>query len=250
MYRCKVLLASVALVVATSTLYGQIFDYPDINSYPACIENYYFYNKARRVTGAVNEECGNESPAFWHTAPFGNWGIDSNYTAKYDGYQFPGWKISDGWFQWNSCTTTVSEYRAPSPCHQFYNDGRISDNSCTTQSGTGRGDALHAESTTVWHALASHPISCTSLSPGVQVFNSLHMHVYELDNFPGLYTLHQESDAVTMLTYPQISVPLTCNSDTDECSGSSGWYSQASSSKPGTGVSASIKVRVTIEPVG
>jgi uncharacterized protein (TIGR03437 family) len=62
-----------------------------------------------------------------HTAPFGNWGVTSNFGPALNGHQFQGWchdtrtcdnenncrtNCSDGWYEWNSCTDQ-SRYRAP-----------------------------------------------------------------------------------------------------------------------------------------
>ena len=44
-------------------------------------------NQSRRVVGAVHAEC----PGAPHTAPFGNWGVGSNYGQKGDSHQFDGW---------------------------------------------------------------------------------------------------------------------------------------------------------------
>ncbi|HXG33909.1 MAG TPA: hypothetical protein VNJ11_11125, partial [Bryobacteraceae bacterium] len=45
-----------------------------------------------------------EEPLCFHSAPFGNWGVDSNYGTRVDGDQFQGWHYGDGHHQWNSCT--------------------------------------------------------------------------------------------------------------------------------------------------
>ncbi len=71
-------------------------------------------NKSRRVMGPVSAEC----PAPFHSAPFGNWGVTSNFGQKLDGHQFDGWcrnmqacdnlgscrSCSGRWYEWNSCT--------------------------------------------------------------------------------------------------------------------------------------------------
>lgn len=43
----------------------------------------------RHVYGPVNTECGGCSG---HTAPFGNWGVNSFFGPLWDGDQYPGWK--------------------------------------------------------------------------------------------------------------------------------------------------------------
>jgi hypothetical protein len=80
-------------------------------------------NDARRVMGPVHAEC----PGSIHSAPFGNWGVTSNFGRRRDGHQFDGWchntyycdnwgncKVDcrDGWYEWNSCTD-ISRYQQP-----------------------------------------------------------------------------------------------------------------------------------------
>ncbi|MBK9171224.1 MAG: hypothetical protein IPM24_27735 [Bryobacterales bacterium] len=72
-------------------------------------------NRARRAIRNVNAEC----PHPVHSAPFGNWGVTSNFGVKRDSNQFQGWcrdqrmcdnngncsnVCRDGWLEWNSCT--------------------------------------------------------------------------------------------------------------------------------------------------
>ncbi len=67
-------------------------------------------NQNRFVWGPVNVECGWEGSC-WHSPPFGNWGVTSNYGQKQDGDQFQGWKpkwskLTFRWqLHWNSCTS-------------------------------------------------------------------------------------------------------------------------------------------------
>lgn len=65
-------------------------------------------NRLRRVRGRIMVECGNECPVWplplCHSAPFGNWGVDSIYGPTTNDDQFRGWKNLDGHGQWNSCT--------------------------------------------------------------------------------------------------------------------------------------------------
>lgn len=81
-------------------------------------------NQSRRVTGQIHAECPDD---IVHSAPFGNWGVTSNFGKKGDSHQFDGWchntrvcdnsgncrtECVDGWYEWNSCTDH-SLYRAP-----------------------------------------------------------------------------------------------------------------------------------------
>lgn len=69
-----------------------------------------------------------------HTAPFGNWGVDTESSGRRDGHQFQGWchnrrlcdnngdcddYCEDDWHEWNSCTSDLSEYSPPND--EFYN---------------------------------------------------------------------------------------------------------------------------------
>src|SRR5713226_6868610 len=81
-------------------------------------------NQSRKVTGSIHAECPED---IFHSAPFGNWGVTSNFGQKRDGHQFDGWchesrvcdnsgfcktDCQDGWYEWNSCTDHPL-YRAP-----------------------------------------------------------------------------------------------------------------------------------------
>ncbi|MGH9720986.1 MAG: hypothetical protein ACRD8O_12295, partial [Bryobacteraceae bacterium] len=72
-------------------------------------------NQARKVFGPVHAECQDASGVI-HSAPFGNWGVSSNYGPKRNDHQFDGWchntricdndgscrnNCSDGWYEWN-----------------------------------------------------------------------------------------------------------------------------------------------------
>lgn len=74
---------------------------------PACRVTVSLENQLRRVTGTVMEEC----PGI-HSAPFGNWGVESDYDSRKDKDQFRGWKPRWGTKgQWNSCTLQLLRRR-------------------------------------------------------------------------------------------------------------------------------------------
>ena len=96
-----------------------------------CNVRYVTKNKSRYVHGPVDEECGISEP---NSPPFGNWGVETESTERSDGQQFQGWchnqwltdndgntekYCKDGWYEWNSCTTTLARFRPPN--HHFYN---------------------------------------------------------------------------------------------------------------------------------
>ncbi len=86
----------------------------------ACVVVLTGQNRYRKVAGMVNVECG--YPNEIHTAPWGNWGVQSNYGNIKDTDQFRGWKHIDGprtKLQWNSCTTAKEKFRAPN--RKYYN---------------------------------------------------------------------------------------------------------------------------------
>ena len=58
-----------------------------------CQFSYTGLTKDRRVMGPVNTECHGDTSCIStpHSAPFGNWGVTSNYGHKIDGHQFDGW---------------------------------------------------------------------------------------------------------------------------------------------------------------
>jgi hypothetical protein len=89
-------------------------------------------NRQRRAMNGINVEC----PGSIHTAPFGNWGVTSNYGKKQNGHQFQGWcrdrfvcdnsgkcetDCRDEWYEWNSCTTHA-RFRAPN-CYLYNSAG-------------------------------------------------------------------------------------------------------------------------------
>ncbi len=72
-----------------------------------CIINVNLVNHNRYVYQST-EECGQ----FWHTSPWGNWGVNSNVGTRRDTDQFKGWHqpCTQTKVEWNSCTTE-SRYR-------------------------------------------------------------------------------------------------------------------------------------------
>ncbi len=170
-------------------------------------------NRNRRVLGNVNAEC----PHPLHSAPFGNWGVTSNFGPKINGHQFQGWcqnlrvcdnrgncfnACGDRWFEWNSCTDHP-DFRPPN-C-TLYNA-----KDCTEQESPLGVNVMSTRTVDV-------PVRCpldttgdgqfdrggcadvTSWSPG-QNFMSL----YELD--PAT-----PDELVQTLYFPPTPVALTCN---------------------------------------
>ncbi|MEZ5365816.1 MAG: hypothetical protein R2748_26665 [Bryobacterales bacterium] len=192
----------VALVLLlASTLAGQV-----------CRLSVTGLNRNRRVFGPVNTECG---PL--HSAPFGNWGVTSNFGPSRDGHQFDGWchdssvtyndgkpqnKCNTAWYQWNSCTSHTN-YSAPN-C-TLYNSEE-----CTVQESTTGVNVLAAQTVEL-------PVSCPTDVDGDGIADTggcsdlrsyAHgtnfMTIYELDPFTG-------NQLVQTLIFPETPVSLDCS---------------------------------------
>src|ERR1700709_21443 len=98
-------------------------------------------NQRGRVGVAVRAECP-EHPL--RSAPFGNWGVTSNFGQKGDSHQFDGWchnvrvcdnngacsnVCQDGWYEWNSCT---DHPRFTAPNCSLYNAAGCTEQTTTT----------------------------------------------------------------------------------------------------------------------
>jgi uncharacterized protein (TIGR03437 family) len=186
-------------------------------------------NRERRVIEEIHAECPED---FIHSAPFGNWGVTSNFGGKVDGHQFDGWchdvricdnagncrnACMDGWYEWNSCTDN-SLFRAPN-C-TLYNSAQ-----CTEQTSP-TGINIHGMKQ------VDVPVSCPSASGGgcgdVKQFASG-------TNFLSLYELDPVCcDALVQSVYfPEVTVPLTC--DALGCApAQSGWVKPSFWDSPAT----------------
>jgi len=163
-------------------------------------------NQNRFVWGPVNVECGWEEYGCWHSPPFGNWGVTSNYGQKQDSAQFQGWKPKDSKMQWNSCTSGY-----PPPSCDYYNW-----NACTQQRD--------------WYTVNVHgtkgvtiQVTCPRDTNGdgqcdtggckdVYTYGEWTnwMTLYELDP-PGFPPWCGTDDLVETLYFPTTYVYLTCN---------------------------------------
>ena len=170
-------------------------------------------NQSRRVTGPIHAEC----PDAIHSAPFGNWGVTSNYGQKHDSHQFDGWchdmrvcdnsgacrmACADGWYEWNSCTDN-SLFTAPN-C-SLYNSA-----SCTAQETT-TGVNVHGTIT------VDIPVRCPVDTNGDRVPDQggcKDVQQYSSGtNFLSLYELDPVccDELVQTVYYPQTVAPLTCD---------------------------------------
>ena len=195
-----------------------------------------FWNQKRRVPGPVNEECDDvQYPTQWHDPPFGNWGVDSNYGARWNGDQFAGWKNKGNQLhektQWNSCTTERPQV-FPMGNSAYFNDPIPARTKQKADPDDARAYAVQQWDT-------GYPfdpdMSCEDVLPPLLVYSGLFMNLYELD-------APDNDDWVASMSYPTHSVPITCQSAWN-CTGASveGWTPPSSSSQ------ATADIRLTLE---
>jgi hypothetical protein len=151
-------------------------------------------NGDRFSWGPFWQEC-NSFP-WWHTAPFGNWGVDTPVSDRSDSFEWAGWKDLDGWQQWNTCTT---DYPPPSSDNYNYNNftSQASDFGWQTH---GHG-FLYGTPTT----------SCEYLNGVIYTMEENSNDIYELDA--------DGDDLIGTIVFPEQSFPLSC----------SGYYTSATS---------------------
>ena len=171
-----------------------------------------FYNDLRRVTGPVNTEC-----TWPHSPPWGNWGVESGFGRRWDGFQFAGWKLKENWRQWNSCT---GQYTAP----QYFNDGPSSQRADPEQQHYYA--VTHKET---WPYLGT----CRA----VFTYYGLYMELWELDKF-------DRDDKIGRLYYPGIHFVTSC-SQPGTCSGQSSWVSPRPGGRGGITDIATADIQVT-----
>ncbi len=242
----------VVLVIAIAVPFGSLDPFrlfrPQVvrsqgNIQPSCYAVVDFYNRNRRVTGDINAECLGSI----HSAPFGNWGVRSNWGVALDGVQFAGWKGS-GKPQWNSCTTDQENFptgvqgywdsNGPlwpggSQLSYFYNDPFPAR---TKQKANPDNTRLYASA--IWGLADPFDpnASCADLHPGVYSFDPF-MKPYELD-WP------DDDELVATLRYDRVNLPITCSGS--QCSGQhQGWLGPASGDQD---VTAEIRITITMVP--
>ena len=191
------------LTFVTATLADVL---PAQYGYEACVVVLQGQNRNRKVAGAVGTECG---PV--HSAPWGNWGVNSNYGPTQDTSQFPGWYHADGplrKLQWNSCTTKIpfslksciyhNAPRAGSPSH--YCEMQASDHIAT-----------HG---TLKYRYSYRPCPPPWWPPHPSGFNGCRgtKTVGQSSNFMTLYELDgpfDSDDLIETLYFPGTSITLT-----------------------------------------
>lgn len=163
---------------------------------PVCEVYLNTLNANRYVFGSVAAECTYGCPPFHHSHPFGNWGVDSPASNRGDGYQFMGWATYNPYCgetmntpEWNSCT----EYGGGSPSYFNY--------AGNTQQFSGEERWVGQQ---VRPFLTDEYAGCTVVDGWTMVFTNNDMYLYELDA-PG------SDQLVTILSFPDASVTLSCN---------------------------------------
>ena len=165
-------------------------------------------NRLRKLRGEVNVECGSADPdecfrvggiTICHSAPFGNWGVDSPWGNTENRDQFLGWWPDDGHHQWNSCTSLYDDS----------NDGPGRQKSDETEK---------MEHLTTWYWTGRHNgNTCRKILPEVRTYDDAELDLYELDLDWG-----DGNDLVGTLDYGTINVRITCDGSWD-CRGESDW---------------------------
>jgi len=182
---------------------------------PKCVTEISLENRLRRATGSIMVECGAECwpvPPFCHTAPFGNWGVDSNYGPRTNKDQFRGWWPEHGHGQWNSCTEWYPQY---------HNDGAP-----VRQKAHPDDTQVVATDTEI----DNRP--CGWFTPEVYTAEDIEMVIWELD-FDG-------DDRVATIEYGDISVRINCSTQL-RCDGLSAWRQQTGINS--AGVTAEVRIR-------
>ncbi len=231
---CWMFLLPALLLIAAGDLLAQQQEF--------CVVEYAGETRNRTVAGAITGECPGQG--FWpHSAPFGNWGVTSNYGHKSDGDQFPGWKRGTkatdpsvpNW-QWNSCTT-----------HPDYLPGNwmyYNDNNFTTQRSS-LGIASHGQ------RQFRVPVDCSGeeFEPSSDgcADHSVPTSWSQSNNFMTLYELDlgDPDSLIETLYFPQTTVSITgCGQHS--CSESvSSWVGTTSSTSSSAVVEAEMRMKVS-----
>lgn len=234
------LLLTFSLVLTPGTLPAQSTDEETV------IVTLIGQNYKRTLAGVLNVECGYDTEP--HSAPFGNWGVASNYGDIEDTDQFRGWKDEGGGptkLHWNSCTHKEVTFRAPN-C-EYYNA-----NDCTTQET----DPLTA---VVNHGQMSYRYSATACpipgtvgnEPGNGALDlegsqasqtSNHMTLYELDGWFGGPSVDGH-DLVETLYFPGTSVTFTGCTYEGCPERTSGWVDVSSDTSSEVDVDAQLRMK-------
>lgn len=115
------------MLPAFTVFFGLVAAPPATPQSGICRLYFTMLNSTRHVVGKVNAECND----VWHSTPFGNWGVESNFGSRTDTTQFTGWKWSDNKYQWNSCTS--ERVRDDGVSCNYYNHDHNGNGRCEDQ---------------------------------------------------------------------------------------------------------------------
>lgn len=220
------------LCIVISNLTGSVYAQKAGNG--VCRIEYRLVNKNRQIAGhLLSAEC----PGSIHSAPFGNWGVESNHDVRRNSRQFDGWKLIDNLYQWNSCTSNTTDFPTGCGGTEYYNHSN-----CTEQfSNTGVPNwGIHAgvAPNTLY---VECTVSCAPEGNGCLEANNTEiavadhfMKMYELDS-PGTDVLTGHLVFGTQVVRSICLDPMACDSSI------SSWDAAADSS---TGVSAEAAVEI------
>jgi len=177
-----------------------------------------FQNRNRFSWGEHDQECPGLGGICWHSCPFGNWGVDSNFFYRVDLDQFKGWKLMDESYEWNSCTS--GNWEAPNAL--WYN----ADNYTHQQSTQGVG--TYAGTTYCW-VIPTLQVDkgCSYLNGKTLTFTGSYMRVWELDPF-------DDDEEIKKLIYPNLQ-RIISNCTVDGCPSQSSTWKGVSGYSPTTG---------------
>ena len=220
-----------------------------------CEIQYEYKNRDRYVHGPVNVECG--FPHEVHTAPFGNWGVDTESSDRRDGHQFQGWcqdrelvdneggrskYCKDDWYQWHSCTTLIAKYR-PQNC-AFFNHAN------GTQQKTQYGSVINTHGSGQLNMVVSSPVDddgdyypdsggCQDVLNYGFTLSGHRMDLIELDGN------RWDDDDLGTLEFPTLTAPTSgTNCDIYDCDG--GGTGSFRSKDSGSTYKASAKAAIRI----
>ncbi len=207
-----------------------------------CVAFYTGENHSRIIgnNSTIRVECDGDI----HSAPFGNWGVTSNFGKVADSNQFPGWKRGRAWrtreeiWQWNSCTGS-SGIKYGRGSARYYNGDSDSpkDYQYSTRGIASPGNRVYRK-----------PIPCEGSSaeplPSSNGCKFAFRSWTQPTNFMSLYELDWNGNSlVTTLYYPSITVSLNC--DYYGCSeGVSDWQDVSSTTNPVSDVYAQLRMKV------
>lgn len=182
-------------------------------------------------------ETAEECSRFFHSVPWGNWGVSSNVGSKQDTDQFKGWRqpCSQLKVEWNSCSEN-SRYRSPNylnfpnqfvaypyPANGYpFSDSYLWNDTVPPFGNTYNVDQYSPCGTNVY---GGFQVSLTVPPPvdydGDGVFDAggcADLDGYALNvqqNFMSVYELDapDSDDLVESLYFPDVSVVLSCTAD-------------------------------------